>query len=71
MSNNTKEMRAELPKLVYTKEEAATILGLEPASIDWLLRKGDLPRRKIAGKIRFTLDDLQVLIERSKVGQSK
>ena len=61
-------MSRELPKFAYTKEEAAEILGLRKSSIDWLLRKKNLPRRKIAGKIRFTLDDLQVLVEASKIG---
>ena len=56
-----------LPKLTYTKEEAARILNIPAGSIDWLLRKGTLPRRKIAGKVRFTLDDLKAFVEVSKV----
>ena len=63
------KMNTNLPKLCYTKIEAAEMLGLEPASIDWLIRKGTLPRRKIAGKIRFTLEDLQGLIDASAVTQ--
>ncbi len=57
---------SDLPKLLYDKKEAAQILNVPKTSIDWLLRKGTLPRRKIAGKIRFTLDDLQVCVEASK-----
>ncbi|MCP4708387.1 MAG: helix-turn-helix domain-containing protein [Planctomycetes bacterium] len=57
---------SDLPKLLYDKDEAAQILSVPKTSIDWLLRKGTLPRRKIAGKIRFTLDDLQVFVEASK-----
>jgi excisionase family DNA binding protein len=57
----------ELPKLTYTKEEAAKILNIPASSINWILRKGFLPRRKIAGRIRFTMDDLQTFVERSKV----
>jgi len=60
-------MTTDLPKLLYDKEEAAQILKLPKTSIDWLLRKSILPRHKIAGKIRFTLDDLQVFVEASKV----
>ena len=58
----------ELPKLTYTKHEAAKILNIPAGSIDWLLRKGILPRRKIAGKVRFTLEDLRAFVEISKVG---
>lgn len=54
-------------KLAYTKGEAAQMLSLEETSINWLLRKGALPHRKIAGKIRFTRADLQALIEGSAV----
>jgi len=57
----------ELPRLTYTKEEAAKILNVPKVSIDWLLRKGTLPKRKIAGKIRFTLEDLKALVKASKV----
>lgn len=55
-----------LPKLLYTKEEAAQILNIRASSIDWLLRKDTLPRHKVAGRVRFTLEDLQQFVERSK-----
>ena len=55
--------------MAYTKAEAARMLSLEETSIDWLLRKGNLPHRKIAGKIRFTEGDLQALIDASAVTQ--
>jgi len=58
---------AELPKILFTKAEAAEILRVPEGSIAWLLRKGALPRRKIAGKIRFTLGDLEALIATSVV----
>jgi len=58
---------SDLPKILFTKAEAAEILRVPEGSIAWLLRKGALPRRKIAGKIRFTLDDLQALIGASVV----
>jgi len=59
-----------LPKLLYSKEEAAEILSLPESSVEWLLRTGKLPRHKVAGKIRFTLEDLQVLITASAVDSS-
>jgi len=55
-----------LPKLTYTKEEAAKILNIPAGSIDWQLRKGKLPHRKISGRVRFTLEDLEALVEASK-----
>ena len=54
-------------KLTYTKEEAAQILGVPVGSINWQLRRGKLPHRKISGRIRFTVDDLRALVEASKV----
>ena len=63
-------MSFELPKLCYTKPEAAQMMGFEETSIDWLLRKGVLPHRKIAGKIRFTIDDLKSLINQCAVNPS-
>ncbi|MFH1613837.1 MAG: helix-turn-helix domain-containing protein [Planctomycetota bacterium] len=56
-----------LPKLTYTKEEAAKILNVPESSINWQLRKGKLPYRKISGRVRFTLSDLKILVESSKV----
>ncbi len=66
----THQTMTELPKLTYTKEEAAEIVNIPESSIDWLLRKGDIPRRKIAGRIRFTLEDLRAIVESCKVGPS-
>jgi excisionase family DNA binding protein len=59
----------DLPKLTYTIEEAAQILEVPVSSIKWLLRKKVLPHRKIAGRNRFTLQDLLECIERSKVDE--
>ena len=55
--------------LLFTKAQAAHMLSLSQSSIDWLLRKGVLPHRKVAGKIRFTRSDLEALIEASAVTQ--
>jgi len=60
-------MNKELPKLLYDKQEAAELLGLK--SVEWILRKGQLSHRKVAGKIRFKMDDLQAYIESSKVAR--
>ncbi len=57
----------ELPKLTYSKEEAAEILGVTVSTIDWLLRKRSLPRHKIGREIKFTLEDLRALVDASKV----
>ena len=56
-----------MDKLAFDKTEAARLLSLKESSIDWLLRKGALPHRKICGKIRFTPSDLQALIDASAV----
>ena len=57
----------KLPKLTYSKEESAEMLGVKISSLEWLLRKKLIPCRKIAGKIRFTINDLYALIESSAV----
>jgi excisionase family DNA binding protein len=57
----------DLPRLTYDKEEAAEILGVSVSTVDWLLRKRKLPRRKIGRQIRFTLEDLHAWVEASKV----
>ena len=61
-------METELSQLLYNKEQAAKILGLpKVSSINWLVRKGTLPHRKVAGKIRFTHSDLLDFVESVKV----
>ena len=61
--------RAYIGPVLFTKVQAAEMLNLAATSVDWLLRKGAVPHRKIAGKIRFTRSDLQALIEASAVTQ--
>ena len=61
-------MRPNEPML-FTKCQAAEMLNVSESSVNWLLRKGGLPRRKIAGKIRSTRSDLQALFEASAVTQ--
>ena len=55
--------------LPFTKTQAAQMLSLRRPSINWLLRKGTIPHRKITRKIRFTRSDLEALIEASAVTQ--
>ena len=55
--------------LLFTKPQAAEMLSLSESSIEWLIRKGAVPHRKVAGKIRFTRSDLQALIDASAVTQ--
>ena len=64
------EIVSQTELLLFTKSQAARMLNLAESSIEWLLRKGTIPHHKIAGKIRFTRSDLQVLIDRSAVTQS-
>ena len=52
------------------RKKRRKILSLPESSVEWLLRTGKLPRHKVAGKIRFTLEDLQVLITASAVDSS-
>ena len=61
------EIGPHVEPLLLTKAQAAEMLNLAESSIEWLLRKGAVPHRKIAGKIRFTRSDLQALIEGSAV----
>jgi hypothetical protein len=61
--------KSPFPKLLYTKEDAAKLLNISVSSINWQLRKGPevFPHHKIAGKIRFTQEDLQRIVKNSKV----
>lgn len=56
-------MSVQLPKLTYSKEEAAQILGITVGSIKWYVRCRKLPCRKISGKLYFTMNDIQSLID--------
>ena len=57
-----------MDKLLYDKGEAAALLGVKVSAVNWLVRTGKLPYRKIARKIRFTLSDLDVLIAHASCG---
>ena len=58
---------SELPKLLYTKDEAAEMLSVSKWSIAWAIRTGKLPKRKIGREYMLTLEDLQVYIRNSAV----
>ena len=65
------DIAQQIKPLLYTKAQAAEILGLKESSIKWLLRKKAIPHRKVSGKIRFTKSDLQALIDASAVTQCR
>lgn len=67
MISKTRLKIGKMDKLAFDKTEAARLLSLKESSIDWLLRTGALPHRKIAGKIRFTESDIRALIDTSAV----
>lgn len=54
---------------LLTTAQASEILGLSEYQIQQAYRSKALPSRKIGRLIRFTQDDLDVFIERSKAGQ--
>ena len=54
-----------LPRLLFTKEEAAEILALKVSAINGLLRNNEIPRHVIKGKLRFTMQDLETIVEMS------
>ena len=65
--NSNQDVPCLLPKLLYTKDEAAMIFGVTVSTINGLLRKGLLPHHRIGKHVRFTLQDLLEYLEKSKV----
>jgi len=61
--SNESEMAPASCRLCFDKTEAAALLSLNVGSIDWLVRTRKLSYRKIAGKVRFTLSDLEKYVE--------
>ena len=59
-------MDDKLPKLTFTKDEAAHALGVKKSTIEYLIRTKRLPHRKISRYILFTQEDLDCFIESSK-----
>jgi hypothetical protein len=48
-----------LPKLAYNRQEAATMLGISPASLDRLVTRGLLKPSRALHKPLFALSELQ------------
>lgn len=64
---NEKDVKtSSLPKLTFTKDEAAQALGVKKSTIEYLVRTKRLPHRKISRYILFTQEDLDGFIESSK-----
>jgi len=56
-----------LPRLLYSKQEAAEILAVDVSAIDGLLRNDATPRHIIRGKLRFSMADLETIMEQAQV----
>lgn len=48
------------------KREVADLLVVSVRSVDRLIASGDLPRVRLGGSIRFRLEDVRNLVERSR-----
>ena len=57
----------KLPRLLYTKEEAAQILAVEVSAIDGLLRLDRTPRHILRGKLRFSMSDLRTIMKQAQI----
>jgi len=53
-------------KLLYTTDEAAKLCNVKPSWVAWAARSGKVNCRRLGHNVRFTLDDLQELIEQAK-----
>ena len=53
-------------KLLYTTYEAAELCNVKPSWLAWAARSGKVNCRRLGHNVRFTLQDLQELIEQAK-----
>lgn len=53
-------------KLTYTTDEAAQICNVKASWLAWAARAGKVNCRRLGHNVRFTIEDLQELIEQSK-----
>jgi len=53
-------------KLQYTTNEAAKLCNVKPSWLAWAARTGKVNCRRLGHNVRFTIEDLQKLIEQSK-----
>jgi len=54
------------PRLTYTTEEAAKILGVHKSWLATAARKGDISCVRMGHYVNFTLDNLKAFIEKIK-----
>jgi excisionase family DNA binding protein len=55
-------------KKLLNKKEAANILNISVVTVDRLRKEGKLRYRQIGNCIRFSLNDIEDFIEKSKIG---
>lgn len=58
----TNALTAQLPRLLYTKEDVAYMLGVSVGTIENMLRYEATPRHYITGKVRFTTEDVDGIV---------
>ena len=58
-----------MPDKVLTVKEAANVLAVSAATVYRWAREGLLPRHKMGGSVRFTLEDLERFFKQSKEGE--
>lgn len=51
--SNSSHLSANLPKRLLDKKMMARLLGLSTETILRMVRRGDLPAKKLAGRLRF------------------
>ncbi len=61
-------MKTEIPKRLYSIQEAAIYLGMEPAAVRDLVYDGILPQVNLGQrKVRIDIRDLDALIMKNKI----
>jgi excisionase family DNA binding protein len=58
------EIGAALPKLQYSREEAAELLGISLRTLDRLIAEKTLPARRIGRRVLITHDTLLMFTKR-------
>jgi excisionase family DNA binding protein len=52
---------------VYSKQEAAKLLGIAPVTLDRLRRQRSISFRKVGSRVLFTQADIDQFLEQSRV----
>ncbi len=61
-------MKTEIPKRLYSIQDAAIYLGMEPAAVRDLVYDGILPQVNLGQrKVRIDIRDLDALIMKNKI----